>query len=338
MKRFSILSAAAIAVLAACGGSSKPPTFKQPAGTTAVNFSVDDTANKVFTDSTLPDGGVGPSDLQWKGAMLYDPATNKVSADSSWGGPFAALYDDGPWTAGGHEPEGSSGGDHIFGVTVFVTPPASGSGDTYSYGLNDGSIKLTSTVIDPNGWIWPSSTNGSFTVAPAAAAPVKADGVTLKKFGTTDVQFSVNTSALAPGAWDTSVISVKSSAWGWSGIKFTSDDGDSHKAYSTPTLIEIDGQPQLISPSAEATIAYDPRNGEELWRVHHGGMNEASKPVILAGCKASRWARRLPGPAPIPTWQSASRATWAATTRRTAPARQRVSTRATRTSPFRNPA
>ncbi|TMA30403.1 MAG: hypothetical protein E6J88_05855 [Deltaproteobacteria bacterium] len=222
MKRFSILSAAAIAVLAACGGSSKPPTFKQPAGTTAVNFSVDDTANKVYTDSTLPDGGVGPSDLQWKGAMLYDPATNKVSADSSWGGPFAALYDDGPWTAGGHEPEGSSGGDHIFGVTVFVTPPASGSGDTYSYGLNDGSIKLTSTVIDPNGWIWPSSTNGSFTVAPGATAPVKADGVALKKFGTTDVQFSVNTASLAAGAWDTSVISVKSSAWGWSGIKFTS--------------------------------------------------------------------------------------------------------------------
>ena len=49
MKRFSILSAAAIAALAACGGSSKPPTFKQPAGTAAVNFSVDDTANKVYT-------------------------------------------------------------------------------------------------------------------------------------------------------------------------------------------------------------------------------------------------------------------------------------------------
>jgi hypothetical protein len=47
--------------------------------------------------------------------------------------------------------------------------------------------------------------------------------VSLKKFGTTDVQFTVNTSGLAAGAWDTSVVSVKSSAWGWSGIKMGSN-------------------------------------------------------------------------------------------------------------------
>src|SRR5205823_4379400 len=66
-------------------------------------------------------------------------------------------------------------------------------------------------------------------------------------------------------------------------IKYSTDNGDYHKAYSTPTLLEVNGQLQLISPSAEATIAYDPRSGEELWRVHHGGMNEASKPVVGHG-------------------------------------------------------
>jgi outer membrane protein assembly factor BamB len=63
-------------------------------------------------------------------------------------------------------------------------------------------------------------------------------------------------------------------------IKYSSNDGDIKKAYSTPSILEIDGKPQLISPAAEATIAYDPKTGDELWRLHHGGMNEACKPVF----------------------------------------------------------
>src|SRR6266852_4305066 len=119
MRRLSIVSIASIAVLAACGGSSKPPTFTKPAGTVAVNFSVDDTANKSYTaDAT------GKSDLQWKGAMIYDSTKNTITADPTWGGPWAVLYDDGPWTSGGHEPDGATAGDHIWGVAVFVTPPA----------------------------------------------------------------------------------------------------------------------------------------------------------------------------------------------------------------------
>ncbi|MCE9530082.1 MAG: PQQ-binding-like beta-propeller repeat protein [Planctomycetes bacterium] len=62
-------------------------------------------------------------------------------------------------------------------------------------------------------------------------------------------------------------------------IKYTSTNADLYKAYSTPSIFEIDGKLQLISPSAEATIAYDPKSGDEIWRVHHGGMNAACKPV-----------------------------------------------------------
>ena len=40
---------------------------------------------------------------------------------------------------------------------------------------------------------------------------------------------------------------------------------------------------QLISPSAVATIAYDPASGEELWTVYHGGMNTAMRPVFGHG-------------------------------------------------------
>src|SRR4029079_7409406 len=36
-------------------------------------------------------------------------------------------------------------------------------------------------------------------------------------------------------------------------IEYANDDGDIKKAYGTPRVIDVDGQPQLISPSAGAT-------------------------------------------------------------------------------------
>ena len=66
-------------------------------------------------------------------------------------------------------------------------------------------------------------------------------------------------------------------------IKFKSDNGDMKKAFATPSILEVDGKPQLVSPAAEATIAYNPTNGDELWRIAHGGMNEACRPVLADG-------------------------------------------------------
>ena len=63
-------------------------------------------------------------------------------------------------------------------------------------------------------------------------------------------------------------------------IKYSGTNPDTYKAYSTPSILEVNGQLQLVSPAAEATIAYDPKTGEELWRIHHGGMNAACKPVF----------------------------------------------------------
>lgn len=66
-------------------------------------------------------------------------------------------------------------------------------------------------------------------------------------------------------------------------IDYGSDDGDVKKAYCTATVIEVAGKPQLIYPSAGATIAYEPETGEEIWRVRHGGMNAAAKPLYGGG-------------------------------------------------------
>jgi outer membrane protein assembly factor BamB len=66
-------------------------------------------------------------------------------------------------------------------------------------------------------------------------------------------------------------------------IDYGSDNPDRYKAYSTPSVVEIEGVPQLVSPSAMETIAYAPRTGEVLWRVRHGGMNAALRPQLHDG-------------------------------------------------------
>ncbi|MEM6691356.1 MAG: PQQ-binding-like beta-propeller repeat protein, partial [Planctomycetota bacterium] len=60
--------------------------------------------------------------------------------------------------------------------------------------------------------------------------------------------------------------------------------GDNRKAFATATLINVQGHEQLIAPAAEATIAYDPKTGDELWRVTHpGGFNVSARPIYSNG-------------------------------------------------------
>ena len=66
-------------------------------------------------------------------------------------------------------------------------------------------------------------------------------------------------------------------------IDYGTSDGDAKKAYCTPIVIEVAGRPLLISPAAAATIAYDPLNGEQVWKIRQGGMNAASPPLYSGG-------------------------------------------------------
>ncbi len=60
-------------------------------------------------------------------------------------------------------------------------------------------------------------------------------------------------------------------------------DGDRKKAYGTPEVLDVGGKPQLVSPAAFGTIAYDPLTGEEIWKVRHDGMNVAAPPLYGHG-------------------------------------------------------
>ncbi|MBI5067723.1 MAG: hypothetical protein HZB56_05740 [Deltaproteobacteria bacterium] len=213
MRRFS-LAVSLAAVLAACGSSSKTTTpsngFPQPAGTVAVNFSVNDTANGLWKNQ----------EMEWKGNVKFDATTRIGTYDATWGGPWAKLYDDGPWDQGGHEPLGSTAGDHILGVTVFIAPPATGS-QVYEYGLRD------ATNPDPvnGGWLWVGG-NGQFTLAAGGTAAVNATGLTIPAHGTIDMKLTLDTRRITATnpPFDTTTLAVKGSAWGWSD-KTCYDDG-----------------------------------------------------------------------------------------------------------------
>lgn len=55
-------------------------------------------------------------------------------------------------------------------------------------------------------------------------------------------------------------------------------------SFSTPLLITVAGQKQVISPGSGAVCAYDPKDGRELWRVRYGqGYSVIPRPVFGHG-------------------------------------------------------
>lgn len=54
-------------------------------------------------------------------------------------------------------------------------------------------------------------------------------------------------------------------------------------AYSTPEIVRVDGQDQLLSIGADAAIGYEPLTGKEIWRVTYNGYSNVPRPVIGHG-------------------------------------------------------
>lgn len=203
--------------------------FVQPEGTVPVNFSVDDRLNRIY----------GEGDLKWKGGFLFDPATRVLVRDDSWSGGvelqgFPTLYDDGPWTQGGHEPIGSQPGDHVWGVTVFVSPDPT-SDQAFDYGVIDAVYEWNYG----NGWMW-RGTNGRFVVPAGTSSAVTAEGLRFAKFGKWDLGFVVDTKGLLQppgGTWDVAAVGVKSSWWGWA-VAPMDDTGDGVWTFDLSPWIE----------------------------------------------------------------------------------------------------
>jgi outer membrane protein assembly factor BamB len=61
-------------------------------------------------------------------------------------------------------------------------------------------------------------------------------------------------------------------------------EGDMRKAFATPHVAVLGGRPVMISLGAKAAYAYDPRTGQEQWRVEERSSHSAStRPVVAHG-------------------------------------------------------
>ena len=55
-------------------------------------------------------------------------------------------------------------------------------------------------------------------------------------------------------------------------------------SFSTPLPIEVDGKPQIIIPGSGAVVAYNPKEGNEIWRFRYGeGYSVVPRPVYYNG-------------------------------------------------------
>ena len=54
-------------------------------------------------------------------------------------------------------------------------------------------------------------------------------------------------------------------------------------SFTTPTLIEVAGQQQVISPGSDVVMALNPTNGEEIWRFRYDGYSVIPKPIFANG-------------------------------------------------------
>ena len=61
-------------------------------------------------------------------------------------------------------------------------------------------------------------------------------------------------------------------------------DGDFRKAFATPQIIEVGGEPLLISLGGRAAYGYEPMTGKERWRIEeHGSHSASTRPVAGHG-------------------------------------------------------
>lgn len=185
----------------------QPKKWVRPEGSAAIRFFVDDSANQTYKDG----------EIRWTGSFSWDEATNTIKYAVSWlpsDGPYPPLYDDGPMSEGGHEPEGAKAGDHIFECEVWFIAEE----DTiFYYGALD----------KYDGWIW-IGPNGQFTVPAHSTDTIKVQGLVIPPFGEYDLKVTIDLkelnkefSGITSADYD---IYYKSSANSWHTVQLV-DDG-----------------------------------------------------------------------------------------------------------------
>ncbi|NOZ02089.1 MAG: hypothetical protein GXP54_09400 [Deltaproteobacteria bacterium] len=239
----------------------KPET--SPGQAARIRFKVDDSKNRTYQDKQMV----------WTGSFKWSAADNTIVPASSWlpsDGPYPPLYDDGPTSQGGHEPDGSVKGDHVFETEVFFKATET---TTFEYGV----------LNEFDGWIWVGP-NGQFEVPKGSSDTITAPGLTIPAFGTVDFKVTLDSAALDdsfmpfvpcdvdPGG---SCIYLKSSANSWAPVQLLDngekgDDQGGDGVYTFVQSLNLGPHDGLLYTGQHAQFVFsfamaetDPENGLE---------------------------------------------------------------------------
>jgi outer membrane protein assembly factor BamB len=115
----------------------------------------------------------------------------------------------------------------------------------------------------------------------ASSSPVLFENLVILTFDGADVQYLV---ALDKKTGETVWKTNRSVAWNDESVPGAmARDGDLRKSHGTPLIVTSGGKSQLVSVGAKATYGYDPRNGNELWRVEYNDWSSAPRPLFENG-------------------------------------------------------
>jgi len=115
----------------------------------------------------------------------------------------------------------------------------------------------------------------------ASASPVLFENLLILTFDGADLQY---TAALDKQTGATVWKTNRSVVWNDEGVPGQmAKDGDLRKSHGTPLIATVAGKPQLISVGAKASYGYDPKTGDELWRVEYNDWSSAPRPLFEDG-------------------------------------------------------
>lgn len=220
------------------------PRWTRPDGYASIVFQVDDSANQTYE----------AAQMEWTGTFVYDDTTNLIEFASSWlpdQGPYPPLYDDGPYTTGGHEAEGQVADDHIFSAEIFFFAAET---TVFDYGL----------LNELDHWIW-TGPNGQVTVNANETGTVVAQGYAFEAFGDIDMRVQIDSASLHSefATFDpvNDALFIKGSMVSWKPVQLL-DDGNRGDAIAgdgvfTFTLSEYLGAHDgLLSMGQEAQFVF----------------------------------------------------------------------------------
>lgn len=174
------------------------------------------------------------------------------------------------------EPQSMGNGskDNSYATPSAVVEP----GRVYLHYGNVGTVCLDTTTTEV---VWRRDDLPCWHYRGASSSPVLFENLLILTFDGADLQYHV---ALDKRSGKTVWKTDRSAKWNDEHIdKQMVKDGDWRKAHGTPLIVSIDGKPVMCSVGAKAAYGYDPRTGQELWRVDHEAYSASPRPVFHDG-------------------------------------------------------